>query len=240
YITRFFEDSADTIRRNQKGGKLSVKDFQHGWRVARKTKEEKTTHPLITVDGSASTAWDNRHWLEILENQRCSQPRVGPAHVVTRMNPDVRIILILRDPTQRLFSDYVYFSHREAPSRERFHEKVKAAIAAFQNCTSHKPLSLCLLQKSTVRLHLGLYHIFISNWLRVIPRGHLLVLHSETYRANVTAALEQAFRFLDLPPLSNAAMIFLSTLRERNTTKKKSSVGAILHNTDAILSEFYS
>ncbi|RUS85537.1 hypothetical protein EGW08_006680 [Elysia chlorotica] len=241
YTTQFFENSANIIRKNKKPSNDNV--FQDRWRAGQTKKERlRAQNPKITVDGSASTAWDNRNWFRILENQGCSEPRVGPAQVVTRMNPDVRIIMILRDPTDRLYSDYLYFTREEEPTRQGFHDRVKAAIAAFQSCTSHKPPSLCLTKLTQVRLHIGLYHIFISDWLSVLPRDHLLVLQSESYRTNVTASLEQIFKFLDLReyPLSKEALQRISNLKEKNTTKKKSLVGDMLPETKVLLRRFYS
>lgn len=233
YVGKYFGYSAEQIKRNKAGNKVR-------WVKTAGLDQSNKPHQMITVDGSASTAWDNRNWRKIQENRGCPEPVVGPADIVTSINPDVRIVMILRDPTERLYSDYVYFKRGKPPSKEDFHEKAINSVNAFRNCTLLKPLSLCLLEKVDLRLTLGLYHVFISDWMRVLPPSQLLVLHSESYRANVTDSLEKTFQFLQLPPLTKAAMTRIANMKEQNTNKKKSFIGKMLPETESLLRQFYS
>ncbi|GFO15684.1 sulfotransferase [Plakobranchus ocellatus] len=141
---------------------------------------------------------------------------------------------------KRLYSDYVYFSKHQQPSKEDFHRKVLESVSSFKNCTSHKPLRLCLLKRTGLRLNVGMYHVFVSDWLTMLPRSRLLVLHSETYKRDVPGTLTQVFRFLDLLPISKKAMDMIASIKERNRTKKKNYVGAMLPETKAILRGFYT
>ena len=57
----------------------------------------------LTLPGDASPSYfyDNYHWPEYSGNEGCTEPRVILANHIRHLNPDVRIILIIRHPVKR-------------------------------------------------------------------------------------------------------------------------------------------
>lgn len=57
-------------------------------------------------------------------------------------------------------------------------------------------MSPCLLQG--VRLHNGLYSIYLKDWLQVFPREQVLVVRMEDYQKNISKTLEDIYHHLGL------------------------------------------
>lgn len=49
-----------------------------------------------------------------------------------------------------------------------------------------------------VRLNLGMYIIFLLDWLTVFQREQILVLRLEDYAANLTVTIKKVFDFLSV------------------------------------------
>ena len=52
-------------------------------------------------DGSAMDLSDNSGWPSIPQNNGETEPKITTAHLIKHMNPDVRLLVILRDPVER-------------------------------------------------------------------------------------------------------------------------------------------
>ena len=44
---------------------------------------------------------DNSGWPRIPQNNGEKEPKITTAHLIKHMNPDVRLLVILRDPVER-------------------------------------------------------------------------------------------------------------------------------------------
>lgn len=66
---------------------------------------------LVTGDGSINLFYWYLDW-EFFENQTSTAPQKSIADHIRAVNPNSKIILILRNPTDRLFSAYKYFPHQ--------------------------------------------------------------------------------------------------------------------------------
>ena len=55
----------------------------------------------VAVDASASTFWNNDEWWRLPENCGRTEPLFTTAHYIRRLTPQARIIVILRNPTER-------------------------------------------------------------------------------------------------------------------------------------------
>ena len=85
-------------------------------------------HAATTVvgDASASTLWDNQLWRLMPENENGSEPQFLTPHFIKRLNPNAKFIAVLRDPTERLWSDYNFYitMKNRIPNAHDFHMKV--------------------------------------------------------------------------------------------------------------------
>lgn len=55
---------------------------------------------VVLGDGSPSTLWDNKSWRRIYP--RLKEPPYVNADVIAAVTPGVKLIIILRDPVERL------------------------------------------------------------------------------------------------------------------------------------------
>ncbi|KAL8616604.1 hypothetical protein ACOMHN_036636 [Nucella lapillus] len=202
-------------------------------------------HPAVTGDASASTFWNNDEWWRLPENCGLTEPRFTNAHHIRRLTPSTRVIVILRNPTDRLFSDYLYFT-KINKSAASFHQEVVQSIEKMRDCMATQTLRACIYDKQVangkakVRLRVGVYHIYLSEWLRVFPPDQILVLRTEDYSRDLRHHLRQIFRFLKLRPLrrdEGNAVIHLPIANKRRL--KDRDVGPMWDQTRQTLHEFY-
>ena len=52
-------------------------------------------------DGTPMDFWDFTGWRNIQQNQGLDHPKVLTPHLLHHINPNVKLIIILRNPTQR-------------------------------------------------------------------------------------------------------------------------------------------
>nr|XP_022316415.1 carbohydrate sulfotransferase 15-like isoform X2 [Crassostrea virginica] len=157
---------------------------------------------LITGDGTPMDMWDFRGWKMIPQNRGLQEPKYLTPHLIQHINPGVKLIVLLRNPADRLYSDYYFIDNGErVKNRTTFHLAVVKAINVLKNCQRHMTLRSCLfdfkinedLVKRKTRVHLGFYAAYLQEWLSVFPRDQILVMRTEDYSANTTL-LMRAFR----------------------------------------------
>ncbi|CAG5134958.1 unnamed protein product, partial [Candidula unifasciata] len=153
-------------------------------------------------DASVSTLWSNDDWWKNPENCGLLEPKFTNADHVHLVLPQARIIVILRNPTDRLYSDFLYFTH-SLKSQEDFHNEATAAVDSLNDCIHKIGIRACVYNasiaiKSRVRLRLGLYQVYLQDWLALFPRDQVLVVRLEDYSAEPLAVIQKAHTFLQL------------------------------------------
>lgn len=99
---------------------------------------------------------------------------------VSAYNPGMKIIVLLRDPMKRAFSNHL-------------HEIIKGHIdpCPFEDGLSNNP----------AYIEQGLYGTHLSRWLDVFPRDHqVLVLFAEDVSADAVSCATQTFAFIGVDP----------------------------------------
>lgn len=75
-------------------------------------------------------------------------PPVVLADVLRAAQPDAKFIFILRNPTERLYSEYLYLDDSwkspDVKSPTDFHDRVENIIRTFQLCLENNTLRHCL------------------------------------------------------------------------------------------------
>ncbi len=99
--------------------------------------------------------------------------------------PNAKILLILRDPADRAFSQYL---HQVAAGglRLSFRKQIEACL---QNRSRKFSLQYPLLE-------FGLYHGQVSRFLELFPRQNICIHLYDDYRAHTAAMMAAIFRFL--------------------------------------------
>ena len=117
-----------------------------------------------------------------------------PSYFVTRevparlfkLNPQARLIIVVRDPITRAISDYTQ-ARSKGRSTRSFHE-----MAFFSNGT-HR-----LLDTSWGALRIGLYAQHLAQWLRYFPLEQMLFVSGEDLIADPAAQMDRVQAFLGL------------------------------------------
>ncbi|TMS04280.1 Carbohydrate sulfotransferase 15 [Larimichthys crocea] len=202
------------------------------------------TLQLITGEASASTMWDNQAWSYLHGDREETEPPFLAQDFIHTVQPGAKIIIMLRDPVERLYSDYLYFKMANK-SAEDFHQKVIESVQLFQSCLSERSLRSCVYNTSLsnampVRLNLGMYIIFLLDWLTVFHREQILVLRLEDYAANLNVTIKKVFDFLSVGPLSEQVEVALTKRPMSNTRRVADrNLGPMLPATRDFLREFH-
>ncbi|KAI2654287.1 Carbohydrate sulfotransferase 15 [Labeo rohita] len=168
---------------------------------------------IIIGEASASTMWDNNAWVYFYDNGTEVEPPFLVQDFIHAVQPDARFIVMLRDPVERLYSDYLYFGMANK-SVEDFHERV--------------------------RLQVGLYVIYLLDWLSVFSREQILILRLEDHAANRKITMRRVFEFLQLGPLTLQKEADITKSPASNTRRPANrSLGPMLPITKEILQSFY-
>ncbi len=103
--------------------------------------------------------------------------------------PDARIIMILRSPAERAFSQYL-----ENLANDRIHNSFREQIQASALRRGGR------FQTMHPFLEFGLYFEQVNRFLELFPRQSVSILLYEEYRANQKQAMIDVFRFLGVDP----------------------------------------
>ncbi|XP_064602186.1 carbohydrate sulfotransferase 15-like [Liolophura sinensis] len=201
-------------------------------------------HKMITGEGSMSTFWDNDHWWAMVGNENTTEPRVLNPDYVHHVLPNAKLILILRNPTTRMYSDYLYF-RKDDKMPVDFHGDVVKAIGVYENCFRQASIRSCAYNATVksiakVRLRVGMYSVFMKDWLRVFPREQFFIIRTEEYADNPRDVLQELYKFLGLGMLSDSHITKILSKKKANTRRVKDKLlGDMLPETRVLLNNFY-
>ncbi|NWH60102.1 HS3S1 sulfotransferase, partial [Geococcyx californianus] len=114
------------------------------------------------------------------------------------MNQSVRLLLILRDPSERVLSDYtqVFYNHMQKhkpyPSIEQF------LIKDGELNVDYKAINR------------SLYYIHMQNWLKYFPLDHIHIVDGDKLIKDPFPEIEKVERFLKLSPQINASNFYFN------------------------------
>ena len=219
--------------------------------------ENSKYHPLIFGDFSASSIYDQLEWRNMPQNYGLLQPIVISADVIKHVLPKAKFIVLLRNPTDRLYSDYNYFHKGNLNSSSKaFDKKVKDGISWFQDCLSRhlQNIKSCLYdipeyvdtsdkmwhpEKSwdpVIRIRAGLYSEFLNDWFNVFPRNQFYVVILDQFSKHTVTELENIYTFLELPKLNSDLKIDTEKINLKSGDRIKVP---FWNGTKQIVNEFY-
>ncbi|CAH1799110.1 unnamed protein product [Owenia fusiformis] len=194
----------------------------------------------ITGEASASTAW----WTGLEKWDRHKGPKRTNGHYIAHIQPNAKIIFILRNPVDRLYSEYMFFSTNLPKSPEDFHSKAIIAITEFQRCLkSGVTLRACVYEKNIknlrevgypwLRLHIGVYYVVVEEWIRLFGHEHVLVVNTHV----MDETMPRLFSFLQCSNTTHVAG--LERIRKQRKPHLQ-AVGPMLNTTRELLTKFYT
>ena len=65
--------------------------------------------------------------------------------------------------------------------------------------------------QTALYMRASLYHVFIDDWLNVLPRHQVMVIRAEDYFDDKRSTLEEVFKFLGLGKYFNGILIYYYT-----------------------------
>ncbi|XP_072029692.1 carbohydrate sulfotransferase 15-like [Amphiura filiformis] len=211
---------------------------------------------LISGDGSPSVYWDNIPWIRTL-TKPCMNATIPPyviADVIRIILPRTKVITVFRNPTERLYSDYMY--ENRSLTKEYFHDIAMKSTKTVESCLVEsssrqecifkvfsqiyengrkKPLG----QNPLIKLFKGCYSMFITDWLRAFPRNQLMFLRLEDWHRDCSTILPNIYRFLKLESVPQNRIDEICAAPQRNPTRTKESSGPMLEETKQLLNKFY-
>ncbi|KAF6719305.1 Carbohydrate sulfotransferase 15 [Oryzias melastigma] len=204
------------------------------------------SHPNIIIgEASASTMWDNNAWVYFYDNTSEGEPPFLIQDFIHAVQPDARFIVMLRDPVERLYSDYLYFGIANK-SAEDFQEKVSESLQLFEGCLMEYTMRSCVYNTTVnnampVRLQVGLYIVYLMDWLKVFNRDQILLLRLEDHASNRKYTMHKVFDFLGLGPLTKEKESEITESPASNTRRPADkNLGPMLAITKEILRDFYT
>ncbi|KAK7479377.1 hypothetical protein BaRGS_00029369 [Batillaria attramentaria] len=179
------------------------------------TTDSRGFHYLITGDGTPMDFWDFRAWPLIPQNKGLKE----------------------------LYSDYVFLGYGLSP--EKFRIDVPRALDMMEKCLKINTTRQCVFSNDTyvnlpMRLHIGMYSVFMKEWLAVFPRDRFYILRTEDYQANMKEHLRRIYKFLDVEPLSDKSLDEIVNKTRRHVTQRKVNLTDMYPDTRELLTKFYS
>ena len=168
----------------------------------------------ITYDGSQSTLWDSHFFVN--HQDYCATPAI-----MSRVLPDAKFIVIMRNPITRLYSNYFQGCHRK-PAKTwpkemqvnpvgNFHNKIVSDLEYFNGCLRERSLYECVSEARFrgsecgdvgYRVTISMYYIHLLKWLQFYPRKQFLFLRTEDMTTDSEAFMNKITEFLEISPVS--------------------------------------
>lgn len=203
---------------------------------------ENPERQLITGDETPMDFWDFRGWYRDPQNKGLEEPRFLTPHAMRHVYADPKFIILLRDPAERTYSDYIFMGNGYTP--EKFAKDVPAAINTMAECLRENTTRQCffsddMYHNMAMRLHISCYSVFLREWLAVFQRKHFLVIRSEDLHSDMRGTYSKVFQFLDVAPPPDDVMAAMLDDHIVHETKKKKAAGDMFPHTRALLDEFF-
>lgn len=171
----------------------------------------------FSIDASASTVFVSSQPLTNVEHDMCVVPLI-----LFRTLPTSNFLIIMRNPVDRLWSDFWYFCHFSkwknkynvnstnnirSLASEMFHNYTVSAILDFLSCINLGQTQFyCAtlagnvageeVACTDVRLGVSIYYVHVQRWLSLFPRKQILLIRMEDLISDSLRTMTQVWSFL--------------------------------------------
>ena len=191
----------------------------------------------VTLDGSQSTLWDSSFYSN--HQDYCATPAI-----ISRVLPDAKFIVVMRNPIARLYSHFFQGCTRsnskgighnvsawpkvvqENPAAH-FHNVLVSDLEYFNGCLRERSLFECVSENRFrgdecggvgYRITVSIYYIHLLKWLQFYPKEHFLFLRMEDMSINPQEFMNNITDFLEITPVSEGTAVKLLS-KETNVQK---------------------
>jgi len=114
--------------------------------------------------------------------------------------PDMKLIVLLRDPVARAYSAWNMFRNFSGEIYEDLREKrsFEAAVGEELERLASTPVG-----NGTAYLRRGLYHRHLQRYLDIFPRDSLLILEHRAFEEDIAGTLDKTCQFIGVEPFEN-------------------------------------
>ena len=187
--------------------------------------------------------WDLRDWEKRYPG--LEEPPYSNADLIHAVTPDAKILAILRNPVDRLYSEYIYFWSGVGNDRSpiKFHSEVVTEINKFKLCLVRKSFRHCCYSSDhslRLRIALGVYVCYVRHFLEVFGDNFLAITTHE-YHAYPIETLNAIFNHIGVsePNLVELNLFIESSKTNNVNSEVKERVGEMLGETRELLKNFY-
>ncbi len=135
------------------------------------------------------------------------------AKKIQKMNPKIKLIVLLRNPIDRAFSQYSEHFKLGYHNSLTFDEVIKKELNIIEKIKNFEDEKF--MRKNIFKLNLsrGIYFEQLKKWMAVIPKDQFLILKTEEFNVDKQKIMNQVFNFLKLPKYS------INILKKHNVGK---------------------
>ena len=122
------------------------------------------------------------------------------AERVAKEIPNVKIIVLLRNPTSRAWSDYNASQKKDA-SEEEFQTYIDDELQELEASDFEEKVSkndYNMSEPFSNFIKKGLYAVYLKKWLKLFPRKNFLFISTESFSKDENKVFKQIFDFLGL------------------------------------------
>ncbi|XP_064646221.1 carbohydrate sulfotransferase 15-like [Lineus longissimus] len=182
-----------------------------------------------------------------VQNKMIRDMVLSVGDIIKYYTPNAKFIFIMRNPVDRLYSDYLY-SQLGVRSPRDFHRRVKSTIEVYTDCFKQRSIRKCLYDSemknighhNRLALHQGMYVIYVFDWLQIFGAKQVICIRSEDFARKSSKTYKKILEFLELEALGDEqiASIAAMSAMNRNAATRKAS-GPMENSTREILRDFY-
>ena len=211
------------------------------------------TYPIIFGDGSPSTMFSNRQWNKYEGDGNSTDNMLLTPKFMHHIQPNAKLIVMLRDPAYMTFSSYKYF-HRDVGdmSVEHFHGCVMLSIEEMIKCEEEYSRTYCTLKscrsfnfakehrKCVIvlrSLQLGRYYVFLEKWLKYYNIDHFFIVRMSDYTRNQGTVVNDLWKWLGVRVFLRRELFFLSSDKVMNSGPR--DIGSMLPETEKLLRKYF-
>ncbi|XP_065942342.1 carbohydrate sulfotransferase 15 isoform X3 [Magallana gigas] len=197
---------------------------------------------IITGHADPMDFWDHTLWWLIPQNNgNASEPVFTTPHLIHHVQPNIKLILLLREPAERLYSHYYHLGYGSSP--EDFKVDVSASIRYLDRCRAKSSLRSCLYNRTLFKemptpLFASFYDVHMANWLEVFPRNQIFIMRTEDFDKSKKKYLLQLFKFLNVGDVEERVLDRMSNLAHKYKSVRKDKAGPMLNHTRQTLRDY--
>lgn len=117
---------------------------------------------------------------------------------IHQLNPDIKLLLILRDPTERVLSDYTQVFYNRLQKHKRYQPIESVLVKDGEINLGYKALNR------------SLYYLHMQNWLRYFPLKSIHVVDGDQLISDPLPEMKKVERFLNLEPQINTSNFYFN------------------------------